>query len=146
MTKCVYGLDAPRAWWVCFSNTLKNLGMVQSQLDPCVFYWYHGGILEGVVSLHVDDMAIGGSSLFHNHVLQQLKQKFPFKHWNVDSGMFLGKQLVQQEDFSIVCDQKEYADQVQTIHISKDRRKEKEEQVTEAERRKLRGVIGAANC
>ena len=54
---CIYGLvDAPRTLWVCFSNTLKSLGMVQSQLDPCIlywnhsgiFYWYHSGVLEGV--------------------------------------------------------------------------------------------------
>lgn len=46
--KCVYGLvDAPRAWWVSFSNTLKTLGMKQSELDPCVFI----GIMKGFLKV-----------------------------------------------------------------------------------------------
>ena len=78
-------------------------------------------------------------------VLEPLRQKYPFKHWNVGSGDFLGRKLVQLEDFSIVCDQKEYANQVQAIPISKERRKEKHAEVTDYERRKLRDVIGAAS-
>lgn len=144
--KCVYGLvDAPRAWWISFSNTLKTLGMKQSELDPCVFYWHHEGVLEGCISLHVDDMVIGGTDRFHQMVLGPLKQRYPFKHWKIGGGMFLGKQLKQNEDFSIFCDQKEYAEKVQTIKLTKDRRKQKHELITESERRKLRGVVGAAN-
>lgn len=144
--KCVYGLvDAPRAWWSSFSQTLRSLGMRQSELDPCLFYWYDDEKLQGCVALHVDDMLIGGTNKFHEVVLSKLKQRYPFKHWKVGSGMFLGRRLNQLEDFSIVCDQKEYAEQVQTIHISKERRRQKQMPVTESERRKLRGVVGAAN-
>ena len=43
---CIYGLvDAPRILWVCFSNTLKSLGMVQSQLDPCILLVFFIGII-----------------------------------------------------------------------------------------------------
>lgn len=146
LVKCVYGLvDAPRHWWKCFSGTLKELGMRQSELDPCTFHWYYEGVLAGVVALHVDDMVIGGSDMFHEKVLLKLRDKYPFKHWKVGGGSFLGRELKQLDDGTIVCGQKEYAQKVETIRISKDRRKEKDSEVTEKERRQLRGVIGAAN-
>ena len=66
LVKCVYGLcDAPRAWWLSFTRTLLDLGMKQSELDPCVYYWYHDEGLEGIIALHVDDMVIGGTGKFH---------------------------------------------------------------------------------
>ena len=144
--KCVYGLcDAPRAWWVSFSKTLKDLGMKQSVLDPCVFYWFWDGELHGCISLHVDDMIVGGSHVFHEKVLTGLKSRYPFKHWKVGGGMFLGRNIQQNSDGFIVCDQKEYAEKIQMIKLTKERRKQKSSDVTEGERRKLRGVIGAAN-
>lgn len=88
---------------------------------------------------------LGGTDLFHEQVVFRLKQKYPFKHWKTGHGKFLGRILTQHGDGSIVCDQKDYADKVQTIKLSKERRKEKDQPVTEAERRKLRGVVGAAN-
>lgn len=36
LCKCVYGLmDAPRKWWETISKALSELGMKQSELDPC---------------------------------------------------------------------------------------------------------------
>lgn len=144
--KCVYGLvDAPRMWWQSFSRTLVGLGMKQSELDPCTFFWYANGELGGLICLHVDDMIIGGNTEFHEVVLQPLRNRYPFKHWKKGSGMFLGKRLRQEADFSIICDQEEYGNKVSTIPISKERRKSKDSAVTEQERKRLRGVIGAAN-
>jgi hypothetical protein len=57
----------------------------------------------------------------------------------------LGRQLEQQDDLSIVCSQHEYANQVQTIPINKERRKSKQDDLTESERKRLREVIGAAS-
>ena len=62
LVKCVYGLsDAPRAWWESFSKTAQSLGLKQSELDLCVFLWFHENSLQGILSLHVDDMVLGGS-------------------------------------------------------------------------------------
>ena len=146
LVKCVYGLsDAPRAWGENFSKTAQSLGLKQSELDPCMFLWFHENSLQGILSLYVDDMVLGGSQKFHEFLVPQLKKKYPFKHWKTKQGMFLGRHLVQQEDYSIVCDQEEYSRNVQVIKITKDRRKQKNSPVTENERTKLRGVIGAAN-
>lgn len=124
LVKCVYGLvDAPRHWWLSFSKVLCDLGMRQSELDPCTYHWFNGGVLQGLIALHVDDMIVGGTDQFHEQVLSRLKQRFPFKHWHVGSGKFLGRMLKQQEDGSIVIDQTDYANTVESIKISKDRRR-----------------------
>ena len=44
LCKCVYGLmDAPRKWWESITSTLVSLGMKQSNLDPCTFFWHGNG-------------------------------------------------------------------------------------------------------
>lgn len=64
-------MDAPRQWWKCFTQFLCSLGMKQSQLDPCIFYWYHGGHLHGVIALHVDDMLIAGAMEFETDAIEE---------------------------------------------------------------------------
>ena len=144
--KYVYGLaDAPRQWFLCLSEELKRLGLRQSQLDPCCFYWYHNQTLSGVIAFHVDDLVIGGDAIFAEQVLKPLRERFPFKHWVEGQAKFLGRRLRQLEDFSIVCDQEEYASQVRSVYISRERRKERDEPLTAKELTQLRGVLGAAN-
>ncbi|CAE7519486.1 zdhhc15, partial [Symbiodinium sp. CCMP2456] len=144
--KTVYGLaDAPKAWWNCFSAKLASLGTRASKFDPCLFYYYHNCKLGGVVSLHVDDLCLGGNKHFHEHVVKPLKDMFPFKHWKVGSGEFLGKQLKQQADGSITISQKSYAQQQKGLEISPERRREKHELITEEERQQMRGVLGSIN-
>ena len=144
--KYVYGLaDAPRQWSLCLSEELRKLGLRQSQLDPCCFYWYHDNALSGVIAFHVDDLVIGGSTVFAEKVLKALRERFPFKHWVEGQAKFLGRRLRQLEDFSIVCDQEEYASQVRSVYIGRERRREKDEPLTSKELTQLRGVLGAAN-
>ena len=119
--KTVYGLaDAPKAWWRSFSNALRSLNLVPSRFDPCVFFYHTKAGLSGVVSLHVDDMCLGGDALFESEVLVHLKKMYPFKHWKTQSGEFLGKQLQQLPDMSIRISQEEYASQVQSIVVSRE--------------------------
>ena len=144
--KTVYGLaDAPRAWWQCFSKRLQSLGLRPSRFDPCLFYYYHNNQLAGVIALHVDDLCIAGSKYFEEHVIKPLKEMFPFKHWKSGEGQFLGKYLKQQADFSITITQAEYAAQLKAIEISRERRRQKGEPITESERQQMRGALGGLN-
>ena len=146
LTKCVYGLmDAPLRWWKSLEKTFKSLGMTQSQLDPCIFYWYDRSGLSGVIACHVDDLLIGGSANFATQVIDPLKKIYPFKHWKFGQSEFLGRALTQREDFSIVIDQREYANKVKVANISKERRKHKDEKLTSAELKDYRAILGAAN-
>ena len=54
----------------------------------------------------------------------------------------MGKFLKQRDDHSIVVQQKEYADTLESIHITKERRKEKDSETTAAEKTQVRGVLG----
>ena len=65
---------------------------------------------------------------------QRLRDRYPFKHVKHDGGEFLGKNLKQHEDFSISFEQKEYAETIQCIPISKERRKENENETTAQEK------------
>ena len=66
LIKPVYGLvDAPKLWWDSLTKTLKQLGMIQSGLDSCIFYSRtQSGALQGIVAFHVDDLLIGGTEEF----------------------------------------------------------------------------------
>ena len=145
LTKCVYGLmDAPRRWWITLTQQLVMLGMKQSELDPCVFYWFDNQQLGGIMALHVDDIVFGGNQNF-SVILDGLRNKFPFKHWKKGSGDFLGRKLKQSDDGSIEIDQSEYSKMVEVAKISKERRKDKGQLLTDQETKQLRGIVGAAN-
>ena len=51
LIKPVYGLvDAPRLWWNLLTKALREIGMVQSQLDSCLFFSREAnGRLDGVI-------------------------------------------------------------------------------------------------
>ena len=119
--------------------------MRQSQLDPCCFYWHEKGVLEGIIEFHVDDLIMGGSTAFHEQVLQALRKRFPFKRWVEGEAKLLGRRSKQREDFSNVSDQEEYSSQVRSIYISRERRKQKEEPLSPKELTQYRRVLGAAS-
>ena len=116
-----------------------------SRFDPCLYYYYVGGKVAGTIALHVDDLVAGGTEAFQKDVLGPLRQMFPFKHWKVGAGDFLGKKLEQQADGSIKISQSDYAQQMKGIDLSRERRREKTECVSEEERKQMRGVLGAVN-
>ena len=82
---------------------------------------------------------------FQNTYMQKLKDKYPFKHWKVNQGEFLGRYLQKNGDGSISVNQKEYCEKMKTIELSRERRREKNADLTEKERSQLRGVAGALN-
>ena len=57
----------------------------------------------------------------------------------------MGRWSEQKNDFSIVCSQEEYASQVKTVDISKERRKQRDYSLTSKELQQFRGIIWAAN-
>ena len=119
--------------------------MKQSVLDPCVFFWFHEKQCQGIFAVHVDDILFGGTDLFHEKVVCNLKQRYPFKHWKQKHADFLGRRLIQHDDFSISIHQQEYAKQVKTANLNKERRKEKDEALTSKELQQFRAILGAAN-
>lgn len=144
--KTVYGLaDAPKAWWNCLDKKLTSLGMRASKFDPCVYYYYYNNKISGVIALHVDDLCMGGNQYFQQHVQAKLREMFPFKHWKTGSGEFLGKWLEQQKDGSIKISQEQYASSLQSVVIKQERRREKDQKLTEQEKGEMRAALGGIN-
>ena len=107
---------------------------MQSELDACVFYFREGGDTQGVLAIHVDDILFGGTETFLNTVMEALRKHFPFKDWKVGGGKFPGKRLVQETNGDIRVCLQEYANQVDCIPLTKERRRERERERETAER------------
>eukprot|EP00435_Cladocopium_sp_Y103_P032199 s207_g8.t1 len=73
----VYGQnDAPAAWFKEFDSVVKSLGWCQSRLDPCLYTLREGSELVGIMGVHVDDTALGGSGSLFSKSIEQLKRDF----------------------------------------------------------------------
>ena len=146
VVKAVYGLgDAPRQWFQKIVGVLNNIGLRQSQLDQCLFHWWKDEVLQGILCLHVDDMVVAGSKCFHEEIIPKLKTSFPFKHWVEGRGQFLGRTLTQKEDGSIEIGQQEFCEKLKPCEISRERRRQKSERITDRETTQLRAITGAIN-
>ena len=148
VTGNVYGSnDAPFNWWVTFDSEARDLGWERSQFDSCLYYLRDSEKqLVGVMGAHVDDTITGGSGPKYQEIIDKLKSRFPYRKWRVGSGEFCGvlyrQDLVTKE---ISYGQREYADHLRSITLSKERLKDKEALATDKEIAALRAVNGAAN-
>ena len=95
-----------------------------------------------VFSAHVDDGIYGGDEFFE-HKLSLLQKKLPFGSHKKDAFVFTGISLEQLPDYTIRACQAEYVKTMPQIDIGRHRRQDPSSGVTEAERSKLRGLIGS---
>ena len=136
---------APRQWHGKVQRTMQELGLTMSSLDPCLYYYHRDGQLHGLLTIHVNDLITTGNSRFEQEILGPLRQRFPFKHWKQDEGEFLGRYVRRQDDGSIVVSQEEYCKKLKTIEVSRERKRDRDQPLTEKERSQLRGVAGGLN-
>ena len=117
LEKAAYGLaEAPRAWCLRLSRELVAVGLVVSQLDPCVFLLRDStsNDLLGVCGVHVDDL-LGGGSEAMDKCLQQLRQKLPFGDFRTSSIKYTGAEIRQEKDFTIEVTQEAYIDKLEEV-------------------------------
>ena len=76
--KPAYGLnDAPLAWQMSLQETLEEGGGVQSLLDECLWHFkFPDGRLQGLISTHVDDLAIASGEQFLMEQQRKLNSKY----------------------------------------------------------------------
>ena len=141
----IYGAnDAPHNWYKEFDAVAQSAGFVKSKFDACLYFCYGStGRLEGVLGAHVDDTITGGCGESYNQAIDFLKNRFPFRKWRSRGGEFLGTQYTQHENFEITYHQKEYAEHIRPITISKERSKKPWLPATDREVAALRAVNGA---
>ena len=121
LQKCVYGLgDACRYWYLRVKEELLNLGGNVSSTDPGIFYWKENNELICILVCHVDDIVYGGT-MFENSVIQKLRQIFKFGCEDSEVFTYIGIELQQNDDYSIIISQKSYIDSIKEIILDKER-------------------------
>ena len=73
----------------------------------------------GILGVHVDDLALGGSGELFQKSIDQLRQRFPFRKWRVRSGEFCGAMYSQDQDGTIHMNMKTSAEKIRPANITK---------------------------
>ena len=142
----IYGAnDAPHEWYQEFDTVAQHSGFTKSKFDSCLYFCYGSeGKVQGILGAHVDDTITGGHGPEYDRAVEQLKARFPFRKWRTGNGEFLGTIYDQcPTSFQITYSQKEYAENIRPISVSKERSKKPWLAATEKEISALRAVNGA---
>ena len=142
----VYGQnDAPAAWFKEFNNVAQDIGWVQSKLDPCLYTLRDKDdqSLVGIMGVHVDDTALGGSGAQFQQAVERLRSRFPYRKWRVKEGEFCGAWYKQQHDGSIHMNMASFAEKIRSINIPKNSKPD--DHLTPDQIRVLRAVNGSLN-
>lgn len=147
VTGNVYGSnDAPFNWFHTFDDAARQYGFERSQFDNCLCFFREGGHLTGVLGAHVDDTMTAGQGKAYDTAINRLKSRFPYRKWKVGSGEFCGVQYEQDpESKEITFHQRDYAEHLRPISLSKERQRHKEALATDREISALRAINGASN-
>ena len=98
LNKCIYGLkDASRVWYFTVRSTLLQLGCIQLQVDPAMFYWFHNNKLCGLFLIHVDDFIWGGTSEFEINVINKVRSKFEIGKQFNSTFKYIGLEIHQDK-------------------------------------------------
>ena len=116
LEKAAYGLaEAPRAWYLRLSRELLEVGMVCSQLDPCLYTLRKNGKLLGICGIHVDDL-IGGGTPEMDKTLEALKKKLPFGDYRTYTIRYTGVEIRQNpQTMEIEVGQEAYIDALEPV-------------------------------
>ena len=80
LKKAMYGMkEAPFLWNKAFSKIIIALGFIQSDIDPCVYYFLEEGDLIAVMVVFVDDILFVGEECLWIAVINELLVKLPIK-------------------------------------------------------------------
>lgn len=99
----IYGAnDAPSAWHRTFDEALRAEKWKPSCFDSCLYTLRDdSNELIGILGIHVDDCALGGSGKAFTESIDALRRRFPFRKWRVSSGEFCGAMYTQLPDKTI---------------------------------------------
>ena len=145
LKKGIFGLaDSPRRWYVRLHRSLTQLGWERSSIDAAQWFLWSAdhAKLEGIILSHVDDLLLGGNDRAKQSLLE-LGKELGFGSLEEKSFTYCGKQLQQHEDGSISISMKQYHENLKPIPVPLHRRKHPESDLTPAEFKQLRGLLGS---
>lgn len=145
LKKTLYGLnDAARKFYDSIQEELINLAMLQSKVDPSLFYKVNNGEVIGAIITHIDDFMHCGSTLFDSIVIKPLLQRFIAGKQESNSFRYIGFGIIQN-DKEITMDQGKYITDLEGIRIDPGRAKERNSPLTLEEQRQFRSLVGQCN-
>ena len=113
-----YGLaDAPRHFYLGLPEELIKLGATQSKLHQGLFYWLEDGHLAAILVCHVDNILGGGTPRFKSAVIDNLSSVLKFRAEHSSAFTYIGIQLEQHSDFSIMLNQNNFAASIKMITL-----------------------------
>ena len=76
--RAMYGnVDAPPRWMKTFSDYLKHIGLIQSKVDPCMFYKHdEKGELCLIMVMYVDDTLVAGRREEVKWCYEKIRERF----------------------------------------------------------------------
>ena len=147
--KAAYGLStAPRVFWQDFKAKIeKEVGAIPVDGDPCAWVVPSPSTGEpiGHIGCHVDDLLLSGDprNPEWEEKRQLIKSLYAWGSWKEGAFRFVGIDLQQRGDFSIVLDQQFYADEISLIDPQEVRLSEEGASLNTGEHRILRSKLGA---
>ena len=151
VAKAVYGLcHAPRKWFEKLQSVLWSQGWQSHQLDQCVFLMTNPDTQEicGYLGAHVDDLIVAGAGPYFDQQVQKLRQSFPFGSWDCaqDKNIkFCGCDIFQTAEYDILVNQESFPLAIDEINLTRERKLQKHDTVTLAEKSEMRRALGALN-
>ena len=147
MRKAAYGLvQAPLHWYKSVCRFLQQLGYKRLKTEPCCWIYQDAeGHIKSMIHGHVDDFMFAGAPgcSTHEGLMAQLRQKFAWGTWEENEFTQRGLRIRQLQDFSFELDQQKSIDELEEIHISRDRSRTPEAPTTDLEKRELRALLGS---
>ena len=119
-----------------------ELGGIRSQYDSCLFLWHQDdGSLKGVLALHVDDFVFCGTYGWHELVITSICKTFKISKRLTKRFHYLGLNIMQTKD-AVYVDQYSYIQELEVIQMDGQRALQKDDVLTEEEKRSLKKVCG----
>ena len=137
-------LYAAQQFYDSIREELTNLALVQSKVDPSLFYKVNNGEVIGAIITHIDDFMHCGSALFDNIVIKPLLECFILGKQETNKFCYIGFGINQNHK-EITLDQGKYVTDLQGIRIDPGRAKEKSSLLTPEEQKQLRSLVGKCN-
>ena len=116
LEKAAYGLaEAPRQWFLRLTRELKEVGLVASRLDPCLYYLRRNSKLVGICGIHVDDL-LGGGTKEMDTILANLKKRLPFGDYRTYTIRCTGVEIRQNPNtMEIEVGQENYVENLKEV-------------------------------
>ena len=136
--------DAPAAWFKAFDEELRCGGWIASCFDGCLYTLRDKqNQLIGILGVHVDDCALGGTGEVFEKEVKRLRERFPFRKWRTKAGEFCGAVYSQDTDGTIHMSMAPFVDKLKPTNIPKG--KKTEDALETHQTRVLRAINGGLN-